>query len=371
MIQMVIRVNLLIYLYTMLCGCVLVFDLFYAVRKRWRQKAEPERMDQYRKILLPLLQQEPSSLSEKELKKWSSKLSRAANLLCFHEAAENLLEDPEHRGDMERWLQSNKDLFLVLGHRYVGKSEPFYATFFAYLVWKYRLCTEKETDPFVMMMLKLCLSHSLYCRENALCALYGCGCPEHVAKAYVLMTQHGVEHSAKLVTDGLLQFAGDKNELAEQLWSRWDMFLPHYQVCIVNYIRMVSGNFCERFYKLLSDGQADNEVLFAAIRYFRTYPYGEAEGFLQNLVVKWDEADWEFAAIAALSLEKYHGSATMQALLTGCRSTSWHVRENASDSLIQMMSDDALQSLIAMEGDRFAREMLLYKLTKRRRERAK
>lgn len=363
---MTIRVDVLIYLYTALCACILLFDLFYAARKRWRRTTEPKQTGEIRTFLLSLLQQKPVPLSEKELRKWSAKLSSISTLLCFHEAVKSLLEDKKQHDRMMRWLQCNKDLLIVLGKRYIDKSEPFYATYFAYLVGQYRLCTKKENDRFVLMMQQLCLRPSLYCRENALCALYACGRPEHVVKAYLLLAQRDIEHSAKLVTDGLLQFAGDKNALAEHLWRNWDAFPPYYQVCFINFIRIVSGNFCKRFHSLLAEKQSDPEVLFAAIRYFRTHQYSPIAGLLQQLVIQWDADDWEFAAIAAHSLEAYQSPATVQALLAGCRSTIWHVRENASDSLMQLVSETALQEFILVEEDNYAKDMLQYKLLRKR-----
>lgn len=368
---MVLEINYLIYLYIILCICVLLFDIFYAVRKRWRRNAEPKNSKRYRKVLLALLQEGAQPLSTKRLTQWFRRLNTSANLLSFHEAVESLLAEEAQRPAMELWLQNNKDLFMMLSRPYLKKREPVFSTFFAYLIWQYRLCGKSATDRFVIMTQELCLRPSLYCRENALCALYACGQAQHVVKAYILLSQHQIEHSAKLVTDGLLQFAGDKDALVELLLKQWDEFPPYYQVCFLNFARMASGRFSASLYALLLKKGVDDEVQFAVIRYLRTHPYPDAAPLLQRLVKEWNRDDWEFAAIAALSLEAYPNNDTLRALMEGCRSSNWHVRENASDSLIKLVNESLLKRIILAEKDRYAKDMLQYKLLKRIREATK
>ena len=71
------------------------------------------------------------------------------------------------------------------------------------------------------------------------------------------MARHEIEHSRKLVSDGLLEFHGDRQQLAHALWENWMEFTPHYQVAFIDFIRMISGNFREVLMPLLTQPETD------------------------------------------------------------------------------------------------------------------
>ena len=234
-------------------------------------------------------------------------------------------------------------------------------SYFAYLVTRFRLCGQSRNDPIATAMIQLTAQASIYCRENALGALYQCGSIDHIVKAYRVMGRHEIEHSRKLVTDGLLEFHGDREQLAQALWQNWDEFTPHYQVAFIDFIRMVSGNFRETLFPLLSQPELDREVTFAVMRYFRKYPYRPAGTVLRQTVIDWEKQDWEYAAIAAASLESYPEMETVKALLVGVQSDNWYVRDNASDSLLQLTKPLAILEMIRQLKDSYGRDMLRYK----------
>ena len=138
----------------------------------------------------------------------------------------------------------------------------------AYIIEQHHLCGPGARDPFALQMEWLVSDHSIYCRENALYALYAGGQPEHVIKAYHILTRMRIEHSSKMVTDGLLSFQGDRELLAEELWKNWTHYSTYYKICFVNFFRMISGNFTERLLIVLKDEENDRELRLAVIRYF-------------------------------------------------------------------------------------------------------
>lgn len=140
----------------------------------------------------------------------------------------------------------------------------------AYIIEQHHLCGPGARDPFALQMEWLVSDHSIYCRENALYALYAGGQPEHVIKAYHILTRMRIEHSSKMVTDGLLSFQGDRELLAEELWKNWTHYSTYYKICFVNFFRMISGNFTERLLIVLKDEENDRELRLAVIRYFES-----------------------------------------------------------------------------------------------------
>lgn len=288
------------------------------------------------------------------------KLSRVTHFITFHEAAQNLLAEDGKDSVVKKWFADNTALFIDLGNIYKKKGSM-EKSFYAFIIGSYSLCTEKNEDPLVNDMLLFTLEPSIYCRENALYALYNSGKTDLVVRVLILMNRHHILHSRKLITDGLLSFTGGKEALAEDLWKNWEFFSPHYQIAIIDYIRMVSPRFGRRFLPILSS-ETDREVKFAIIRYYRKYRYYDAEKMLRHYVNNWCIDDWEFAAISASALENYPGEKTIRALLWGIKGDNWYVRNNSADTLLKVTSEERQQKILDEMTDSFGRDMLKYKM---------
>lgn len=361
---MVFRVDRLIYIYIALCFCMLAFNIIYTARTRWADKVREKKVALCRTLLAAAIQ-DPQKLDKRQQKSWRRKLKHASGLEIFFDASDKICAEEDGRKSFAKWLNKNKEIFILLGDTYLKKN-TLNKAFYAYVSWHYRLCRGAQRDNPIRMMLAVVLDHSLYCRENALCALYSSGDSKAVVKAYVLLARHDILHSSKLVTDGLLLFEGNKDELAEALWESWGAFNAHYKTAFINYMRIASGNFRRRFIPVLLDESEDREVRFAVIRYYRKYYYEDAEEILQRMATSWREEDWEYAALASLSLERYPGRKSINALLSALRSRTWYVRENAAETLIGLAGIELAESLLEEENDRYAKDMLRYKLERKR-----
>lgn len=357
---MIIRVDYLIYVYIVLCLCMLGFNFFYMGRRSWRGRRVPEKIAGWEAIV-------SSAVSNTETVTdtafFIKKLSRVQQLLLFHEAVQNLLADNKKHDSVMKWLHDNRAVFTAIGNVYKKRSSM-EQSFYAYFVGEYHFCGSSQEDAIVKLMLIFVIQPSIYCRENALYALYASGEADIVVKAFTLMNRHNVQHSRKLISDGLLEFTGDKLELTEKIWDCWEEFSPHYQVAFIDFTRMVTDCFCERYMNILQS-EAEREVKFAVIRYYRRYYYPDAAEILQNHIEKWNRDDWEFAAISASTLENYPSERTIRALTQGMNSENWYVRDNASDSLIKIADTKRLEKILDEIQDTYGKEMLIYKMDSR------
>lgn len=57
-----------------------------------------------------------------------------------------------------------------------------------------------------------------------------------------MVDESGRFHHAKLLTDELLTFGGDKQQLTQALWEGFDTFSLSMQVVILDYIRFSGGD---------------------------------------------------------------------------------------------------------------------------------
>lgn len=357
---MILRVDYLIYVYIAMCICTLLFNLFYISRNKWGIMRETKKVAWWETEIKKMLEDGCSKL---ELAKIRFLLLRSSQFILFNNAMWKL-QDEFGENVIHKWIENNRQMFLLLGDKYM-KRNCMEKSFFAYTTGLYGLCGNTPEDPFVNNMLLLVMEPSVYCRENALFALYSAGSADIVVRAYILMNRQHIKHSRKLITDGLLEFNGDKKVLAEALWDSWDLFGPHYQVAFIDFIRMTSDGFCGRFLHLLNT-DVQREVKFAVLRYFRKYYYEPAGEQLRSYVLNWSVDDWEFAAVSAAALEIYPGEETVTALLKGIRSDNWYVRDNASDSLLKITGDERIEEILEEMDDSFGHDMLAYKMAGRR-----
>lgn len=120
--------------------------------------------------------------------------------------------------------------------------------------------------------------------------------------------------------------------------------------------------------QILRDPARNKELRFSAIRYFGRYPDEGARQLLLDFVRDRDPLRWEYAAISASALARYPGQEVVDALLRAMHSPNWYVRYNASTSLeAHGLTYEEMLEVLAGD-DRYAREMLSYRLESRRLE---
>ena len=335
------------------CACIFVFRRRDKALQRHSSRMEEAIMEQMRRIQA----EKPVEDSHREF--LQKKLGRAGGLMAFDETLERLLEQaPE---DVRAYLREVRPVFtyLSLENRY---SNTMKLTYFAYVLRKYRIVEGKPVPSIMDMMMKLLEEPSLYCRENALQAIYSAGDCGYVLLALHTVDEHQRFHHAKLLTDGLLAFGGDQQQLTRELWRAFDTFSVSMQVVILDYIRFSGGDLRKELLPLLADNRRDDELRFSCIRYFGKYPYEPAFPLLIGFVSQPQEQRWEYAAIAATALASYPGERTIDVLKKALSSSNWYVRFNASKSLEGFHLTYLELSNVMESNDRYAREILQYRM---------
>ncbi|MGN0613614.1 MAG: hypothetical protein ACI4JB_06895 [Porcipelethomonas sp.] len=148
------------------------------------------------------------------------------------------------------------------------------------------------------------------------------------------MEQTGNYHNSKLLSDGLLLFKGDREELAWVLWNHRKEFSIPLILPVMKFIRFLSGSFRREFYNVLKNKKENKELRLEAIRYFRKYPYEPARDVLYEMLSEENTSQWEYAALSASSLSAYPGDETAERLKKTLYSPNWYVRLNSALSLV-------------------------------------
>lgn len=360
------RIELLVYFYIIICISMIFFNVFLILHYRRREQKQETRS----RKLLHLVQEQAArmeqtggTLPEKEWERLAKKLYRAEKLLTFDRTLTDLQQNQPQRAEV--YIGGLLPLFRQLCWRYRRK-EPIQRAYLAYLMGRYAIVEQEKRGGLLHQFLKeLLFSNNLYCRENALRAYYGTKDGKAVLEAIRILDKNQFFHHGKLLTEGLMSFRGDHSQLIEMLWAELDAFRVENQVAILNYIRFRKGGYEARMLALLQDEKKDPELHFAAIRYLGKYPYPPALDTLLRLARDRDEARWNYAAISATSLASYPGEQTVEVLKRALHHRNWYVRYNAAVSLEAMHLSYVDMADILTGEDRYAREMLEYRMEER------
>lgn len=358
--------EILLYGYGAVCLSMLVFNVLYGLRLRSddrRMGAKAENLRRRVTEQLARLQENssgPAQTVQVSHLTWMRRhLSHVNGLLAFDHLLEEL---DEKSAAYQSYMEQMKPVFLYLATVY-WKRESTQAAYFCYFLARHKLRRHMELDQIQQVVLSYLKKDSLYCKINAWKALCSFGSPSVIVKA--LQELGGGEENQlheKVITEALLTYTGNSAELIETLWARLESISLPIQRAVLDYIRFQSGNYCDRMLEILRDERRDKELRLSAIRYFGRYPDPSARPLLLGFLQDRDPTRWEFSAISASALARYEGRDVVDALLRAMNSSNWYTRSNAAASLEAhgLSYEEMLQVLGG--GDRYAREMLTYRL---------
>ena len=350
------KAEVLIYAYLAVCAAMIGFNIACIFVFRIKDK----RMDHYSQRFINIVRQtiEDGTVTEDHCKFLSKKLKNINNLMAFDKTLEELFaQTPEQAREYLRQLSS---VFIYLTLAYKKKNE-IQAAYFPYIIQKYKVFQDHPIGIVTDTLLQLVRSPSLYVRENALQAIYSIGSVDCTVNALWILNQNSYYHHPKMIADGLLNFSGDTKQLGERLWDHFDRFSCQMQRVIVDYFRFSSPDHQERILTLLTSQCVDDEIAYSCIRYLGKYAYPPAYPVLTDIVEKYQHDQWIYTAITASALSNYPGAQTVAILKELLHSQNWHVRFNASQSLMALglYYTDMVD---VFEGrDRYAGEILRYR----------
>ncbi len=361
------KVENMIYAYIAICMSLIAYNCVYVFIIRRNAKKLTKETSVYdfwiKEQLLRLDLDMP--VSERHKKRLCRKLKTTANLTAFDKSMENLYaESPEKA---KRYLYEIYSVFMYLTMEYQGR-DAIKAAYFPYIVSKYGILTYKEIDIIAEVMFNLLRSEHIYCRENALRAIYSTGRCEYVVKALQTIDKNLSFHHPKLICDGLLRFQGDREALCKMLWEAFDTYSEKMQLNILNYFRFAGLRCDDSMYAILADEGRNQELRFSAIRYFEKFPSETACPILQGFAENNEGRIWEYQAIASSALKSYPGERTTAILKKNLANSNWYVRLNSAISCERLGFSYADLIQVFDGNDRYAREMLRYRLERREAE---
>lgn len=361
------KIELMIYVYIAICVSMIIYNVVYVFILSRREKSLASNAQMLEEVILEQIEamKKGESVSEKHKKFLKKKLDRADGVTAFDKALENIFETEAETA--EKYLVDTFSVFEYLTHRYV-KKDTLKIAYFPYILHKYRILKHFESERVLPALYELLRSRNVYCRENTLKALYTMQKPEVVISALKIIDKNLSFHHPKLLCDGLMLYKGDKEVLKDRLFDAFDEFSSQMKVNILNYFRFGSVRCDGEMLAILKDEKEYRELRFSAIRYFEKFPLPEARPVLYDLAENEAGRSFEYQVISTSALKSYPGDVTFRILVKNLSSSNWHVRQNAAISC-EKLGYTYHDLINVFDGDdRFAREIMRYRLDRREAE---
>ena len=234
------KIELMIYVYIAICVSMMAYNIVYVFILRRRDKALIHNSAMFETVIAAEIRKlkngEPISDKHKEFLR--KKLDKTGGITAFDKALELIYEN-EHEWT-NKYLIETFSVFEYLTYRYIQK-DTLKIAYFPYILYKYEILQHYESERLVGTLLDLVRSVNVYCRENALKAIYCMQRPDVVIKALQILDTNLSFHHSKLVCDGLLEYTGDKAALKDLLFDAFYEFSVQMQVNILNYFRLIQS----------------------------------------------------------------------------------------------------------------------------------
>ena len=314
-------VEVLIFGYSLVCLSMLVFNLMYSTYLRSGEHRSRRRSGRIADTVGPVLEQE--TLPEGHMARMEGLLSHVRDLLAFDEYLQAL--PPAQAAS---YLPRIAPVFPRLADRYI-KYDEIQGAYFSHFIAAWGGFLGEARGKLTPTVAQFIRQKSLYSKVNALKALCALGDGKALLDAllWLVRDEDGrLQIHEKVVVEALLTYRGDTHAFITLIWLRFEQFSVPAQRMLLDYIRFQSGDYRDELLGILTDEKA----------------------------------------VAASSLASYPGRDTTGALTAALRNPNWYVRYNSASSLEQLgFTDEDLLGTAAFD-DRYAREMLAYRLETRR-----
>lgn len=354
------NVETVIYFFIFICFSMMVFNIVYIFQDHMKEKSIKRRQLRYEKQIywqIGLIQMH-APLDSVHVRNVERQLRYLDNLIAFHDACVSLHKQKEN---IYWYIQEMAPIFQNLIMKYERRNDMDKA----YLAWVIGDLFSEHVEQYEhlsRLLLNYLENTTIYCRENTLSALYKLGNPKMIERAYQMLQDNHNVHHEKLLSDGLLKYTGDHEELAYLLWRHYGEWNSELMLPIINYIRYVSDDFTALFLPVLQNEEEDIEIRLAILRYYRRYYYAPVKEILIAYALQ--EKSVDLAILASAALTNYPGDDSIVALKKALCHKDWYVRKNAAQSLVSIANADAYQDVFA-GTDTYAKDMLTYVLKQR------
>ncbi len=306
--SIVMSVVLFFFLCTML---LLVLVLFHFNVYRNEEK---NRIKKEKKILFLL-----KEINNKKIK-LVNYLKSIENLIIFEEL---YLSD-----DKIIDLNKNSDVIANLAV-YYSKQTLYKKTYFGYFL----SCININHPEIIIFLNEAFKINHIYCLDNIVLTTLKQGNIDYFIDKLYIFNNMKVYYSAKLLSDHMLSYLGNKEEFAKALLDSYSEFNTNIRKAIIIYCRYIKYSDSNMLYMLFKL-EKDKECKLAMVRYFGIVKLKNIEADLIDLAKRYD---FEYSVVVIKTLKNYNSEIVKDFLLSSVWQDNYYVMNNSLLSLTKFM----------------------------------
>lgn len=260
-------------------------------------------------------------------------LKKLKKYVCLKAFFKECAEIPSR--DFIKLINANEDVIIANIKHIKGRS---LRALFAYLVANMQYVDEDTSIKFSEMFLDFLSEKSVYIRENSLRAIIRLGNADYVIKALLKLSLEKIYHNEKLVSDALLMFTGDVEELNNKLLIKLNKFDKDIAIAVIDYWSHTSWHTCdETITRYLSLDDTPIDAICAIVRKLGKNEDMANRKTIIKVVKKFlDLENCEPAIVGVTELGDYINDTEIhELLLHSLKSKNWYVRINSAVALVK------------------------------------
>lgn len=342
--------NMIVLIYLVVCVVLLIFDLLFLAVKSMRNHQFYPKMEKFEQQVAEEIHHRKTSgiFSDNFKDGLIDRLCKTKYLISL----QNVLEQhPENGTYFKPYIYACLDEYK--------KKSDYEQAYYAYVVSKLGYDKEAVPKDFVADFWSFLDSKSVYTFFNTINAVYEFGDMNLLLSAVDKINERAGFYHKKLFVDGLLQARVDKEEFSRRLIERFEGYHDFTQGCILDYFRFAGVDVADFCMKLMKEKGENDELRYAACRYFIKYPCAASREYFMGILKK-QEAVWVEEMLAVQGLSSYKEPEVRALIKEKITSRNWYVRINTADYLRRYgLEKSELAEIIALK-DRYTNEILLY-----------
>ena len=275
-------INNFIYFHIGVCILLIIFEIgwtqyikFHKIKlKRNTEKYKKQIQEQMNYIKLT------GKIRKNYCRMLRIKLRNVNNLMAYEEAYSEMMEN-------ENFVIYRRKMFytfIKLAIYYEKRKSETEKAYFAYIIGKYFKNIESEyvLSVFIGTLYRILGCKSIYCKINAMDAIYSIGTTEHIIRAISIINENQKSFNQEILANGLKTVECDRQKLAEELFNRFDEYNKDIQISIIKFLSDFPCIDEELILEKLKNSSTAVDVRCEIMRYFQKNKNEKAKQYLME-----------------------------------------------------------------------------------------
>lgn len=275
-------INNFLYFHIGICILVILFEMFWGQYIKFKNIKMKKSTRKYKEEIRKQLNNIKiyGEIDKKHSHILTKKLKKTNKLLIFEKACDELIK--EDLENMKKYINNLEYVFCNLAIHYEKTKNKAEKAYFAYIISKYfeRITSEYVLTVLISTLYKFIECKSIYCKINAMEAIYKIGKTEDILKAIAIINNKYYTYNSVVLANGLKSVKSNKRILAKELFKKFDEYNKNIQIAIIKFLSDYKYIDEELILEKLKNKNISVDVKCEIMRYFQKNKNEDAKQYL-------------------------------------------------------------------------------------------